>query len=296
MRSGLPLLATLTLLAGCATVRVAVPVVQPPAFPLPASPQVAIDAIEGDADGSFRELIRSTLSTTRRFRLVSLEEAARTSSAILSGTVSEQTHEEVKSFDLKQGDFSGGPEIVHHFLTRTGTATLRATLRTRESTTGKPSGERTFEVTQVDVARAAPDMEPGPIAPGELIEHARQKFAAQLSAAVAPPPKTVEATFFQDEKLPALEMAITLARAGRLEEALAAITQAAEAAERSSPESPLAGMARWNRAMLEELLGRFDAARQDVQRAVRETGDAGLSEELPHIDQLERAARSAKAP
>lgn len=295
MRSRLCCLLLLVAPAGCATVQVQVPVLPPPGLDLAASPQVAIAPLQGDTDGSLRSLLRSTLAMSSRFHVVSPEEAVRTSTAVLSGSASFETHEELKSFDFREGDFSTGQRTVHHFLTRTATGTIHAVLQAKDSLSGRSLGERTFEASEVEVRRAAPDMQPDLIAPSELAQRARAKFVAQLREAVAPARRLVEATFFQDGKLPQLRHVVTLAQAGRLDEAQAAATEAVRSAEKAGGDQHLSGMAHWNRAILEELRGDFAMARQDVQQAASDMEDAQLTGELQHINELEQQARKSSA-
>jgi hypothetical protein len=295
MESRLASFTLVAALSGCASIQIQVPVAPRPALDLTSSPQVAVEPLQGDQDGSLRELIRATLATSHRFRVVAPEEARQSPTAVLFGSASLETREEVKSFDLKEGDFSTGERIVHHFLTRTATGTVHASLQARESPSGKPLGSRLFEVSSVEVKRAAPDLQPDLIAPGEIAGQARAKFAAELLQAVAPPPQLVEVTLFRDSKAPQLQSGISLASAGRLEEAAAAFADALQAAGKSG-DRRLQGMAHWNRAILEELQGAFEAARQDVQQAASGMAYAQLTAELQHINELEQQARVVSAP
>ena len=298
------------LCAACGTVAVRVPVMKPAEINMAPYSSVAIGGMSGNGDRPMSDSLEEALVNTQRFTVVDRQHmdkvlrelqlsstdladpnaAAKlgkvvTAGALIFGDVSDNYREQPS-----EQHFKDDKSVQHTWHVLKGEATVRATFRITDVSTGRLIIAKTYEEKRDDTNRGL-DKRPDPIDRGSLERGARQAVLDRFMKAIVPHQEFMVANFQKDSDIPQLEGGIGWAERGDWKKAQETFNAAAQDGEKNVKlKAPQIAKAYWNLGLSYEYAGDYDKANAMINKAYGMSNDKEMLGELDNIKRLQADA------
>jgi len=305
------------LVAGCSTVTVNIPVMKPAEINVARYKQLGVDQLQNDRNGEITGLLKSALVESNRFTILDRENLDKITkeqrfaasgaatgdnvklgqqliaSALILGNVTHHDYKEnMEKYEYDTKDSKGN--ISHHVsYTRRGAATVRVSLQVTDVTTGQVIKSKNLEYIARESTHAT-DEYPAQLNHDAMFQDARNKVVNAFVLAITPHKVNMEVAFQKDGKLPQLEQAINMVKAGQYPDAEKIVSEAIDLAEKSGLPSKIVAKAYWDRGLIYEYSGQFEPARADVKKAYQFEADEDYLAELNRITTREADEKKLK--
>ena len=273
---------------------------------------VAVGDMRGRGDArAFSDGLEEALVNTQRFQVVDRDHMAQTmrelqlsSTDLADPTKAAKLGKLVAAGAIVYGDFderynehrdeshyADSDKKDHTVRSLTGEATVRATFKVVDVSTGRLLIAKTYEDRKEDTNRAT-DGAPDPIDRDPLIQGARHTVLDRFLKAIVPHQEFVYAHFLKEGDIPQLEGGIGWAERGSWDKAKETFNNAIGAAEKNTKiGAKQLSKAYWDLGLAYEYSADYDNATKMVQKAYDLGQDSDYLDELDNIKRLQSDAK-----
>lgn len=311
-------LAAVLILTACSTVSVNIPVMKPAEINVARYRHIGVDRLQNDYDQTISNMLKTKLVESNRFVVLDRQNMGRvnaelersagvladstngpqlgkqlTAAALVLGAIEAQDYNEnVEKYEYETKNQKG--QVTRHVTyTRKGRAVVRVTFQVTDVETSQVIKAKQIEHVVTD-STSATDQYPRQLNREGMLQNARQQVVEKFVKAITPHSVNMSVSFLKDGKLPQLEAAVNLVKAGQYEDAEKMVTEAIELAEKGGLPPKTVSKAYWNRGLIREYSGQFEAARADVKKAFQYDANEDYLAELGNIATRESDEKKLK--
>lgn len=311
-----------SILSGCSTVGIKVPVTRPAEINLRGKSEIIIGEVSGRGGAEIADYLKEKVIESGRFKLIDRQHLNRvlgelklstsdladsekqkqlgklmTGSILVVGRVSQYKYGEDMKKEKSTCTRGSGKKTVkytcYHYQ-RTGVATVKTSFSVIDIQTGQNLKAKTIKFEESDLTTAT-DEYPAEIDKDSLLDICKKKVATNFMKAIAPYKEYVVANFQKDGDLPMLEIGINYARTGQWEDATSQFQSAVQQAGGNADISPsTAAKAHWDLGLAYEYTYRFDEAITEIKKAYQLSGDADYLKEVSNVKRLRKEQQKLK--